>query len=119
VAPPPKFREAVKTFLQALPGDVGWTIRDEKYMTDVLNFEKQQDSYSCGFYVLDAAMKFADDRGGMPAGNYGRYSAERTERIRKCCTRSCVAAVLSVASGMEGEESVVTRVPRRIAVRAV
>jgi len=78
VAPPPKFREAVKTFLQALPGDVGWTIRDEKYMTDVLNFEKQQDSYSCGFYVLGAAITFADDRGGMLAGNYVRYSAERT-----------------------------------------
>jgi len=29
-------------------------------------------------------------------------------RIRKCCARSYVPAVLSVASGMEGEESVVS-----------
>jgi len=75
-------------FLVALPGDVQWVVMDENYMTEVLRFEKQQDSYSCGFYVIGAAMKFADERGAMPAGTYWRYSAKRTEKYVNVARRA-------------------------------
>jgi len=34
-------------------------------MTDVLNMAVHEDYYSCGFYVVSAAMVFTDERGGM------------------------------------------------------
>jgi len=108
ISSPSKYREAVRDFLQAIPGpDMTWIVSDENYMTDVLRLAVQEDCYSCGFYVVSTAMIFADDRGGMPAGNYARYSAQRTEKIRVCCAQSYVAAVLSVASGMTESDGVV------------
>jgi len=69
-------------------------------MIDILNLEEQKDDQSCGFYVISAAMTFAEKRGGMMSGNYSKYSVDRTERIRACCARRYVDAVLSVASSL-------------------
>jgi len=104
---PRKYREAVADFLKGLSQDIVWEVRNENYMTEILKLEVQGDCYSCGFYVISAAMVFADDRGKMPSGSYAKYSAERTEKIRACCARSYIEAVLCVSSGMGDDNRVV------------
>ncbi len=41
---------------------VSWKRSDENYMIDVLEYEPQRESFSCGFYVYGCNIRFCTER---------------------------------------------------------
>ena len=67
---------------------VSCKIQSENYLLECLNYEKQRDGYSCGFYVVSAICQFAENIGRIPAVGYRKYSSETTEKLRKAAVNA-------------------------------
>ena len=60
-----------------------WITHDENYILQVLQYKPQEDSYSCGAYVLSTFSHFAQDKGKMPSRTFSPgYCANLTEAYR-------------------------------------
>lgn len=69
--------------------------RHDNYMLNVLGFQKQMDSYSCGAYVLATVSKFAVSRGCMPAETFETYKESLAEDYRWAAARCRLCAIIS------------------------
>ncbi len=66
---------------------VTWKRSDENYMIDVLEYEPQRESFSCGFYVMAAISDFAPKDSNMPHVNYREYRFKKTCILRDSVVR--------------------------------
>ena len=64
---------------------VEWIESQHNYTTDVLRWQTQTDSYSCGFYMLAVIQGFAITCGCLPLICFRSPSFRISERMRKGC----------------------------------
>lgn len=74
--------EVVHKIMQKISHRV-YTVQSGNFILDRLKYEKQEDGYSCGFYVVSAISHFADNIGNLPAFGYIKYSSDLSEKIRQ------------------------------------
>lgn len=96
--------DVMKAICECLFPSEKWVIQLKKnvdycnYMLDVLQFEKQRDAYSCGFYILSVICGFSDSVGGLPAFPYSKYDKDVTELYRAAAVRGYFKRVKEVYS---------------------
>lgn len=69
--------DVVKSIMQKVMPAQTWMIETGNYMRDVLEFEKQSDTHSSGFYVIATMLRFAQWYGGVSGWGYFKAIDEK------------------------------------------
>ena len=99
----------VRAYFSLIYREAQFTIDSRNHMIDCMKFACQQDSFSCGYYVISAMAKFCAgfNDGGPKAPSFEVYSPLTTEQIRKRVTKRALRMIasrmgtLSVAKSVE------------------
>lgn len=82
-----------------------WTgDKTKNFMVDTLNYMKQNDGYSCGYYCVCAAWHFRDNSVTASLPFEGYKIGKVTSEIRQAAIRTAVSAILQCAAAKRGKQ---------------
>ena len=99
--PPRGVLNAVRGYLSLVYRDATSEVDTRNHCTQVMDFEMQQDSFSCSFYVLGVMAKVGNGckHDSIPGDLYKSYDVSRTRSLRRIVSKHSLLLVIECMKG--------------------